>query len=80
MNDVTVSMSDDLAAQIEIRSKAEGFRSSGEYLLALARADCEVEAVELVLDARSAGPFSPLEADWKDRVRDAASHRAKQDN
>ena len=77
MSVVTVSMPDTLAAQIETRLKAGGFRSKAEYLLALARADCEHTAVESVLEERSAGPFALLESDWKDRVRDAVKNRAK---
>jgi len=45
------------------------------YLLALARADCEQTELEMVLEERSKGPFSPLETDWKERVRKAAKGR-----
>jgi len=44
-------------------------------LLALARADCEQTELEMVLEERSKGPFSPLETDWKERVRKAAKGR-----
>jgi hypothetical protein len=70
-------MPDTLAAQIEIRLKAGGFRSKAEYLLTLAQADCEHTEVESVLEERSAGPFALLEPDWKDRVRGAVKSCAK---
>ena len=77
MSVITVSMPDALAAQVETRSKATGFRSTAEYMLALALADCDHTAVESVLEERAAGPFSVLESDWKDRVRDAVTNRAE---
>ena len=76
MNVVTVSLPDALDAQIESRSKAGGFRSKEEYMLALVRADCEQAEVESVLGERWDGPFAPLEPDWKERVRNAAKHGA----
>jgi Arc/MetJ-type ribon-helix-helix transcriptional regulator len=75
MSNVTVSLPDALDAQIEHRFRAGGFRSKEEYLLALARADCEQSELEMVLEERSKGPFAPLEADWKERVRQAAKNR-----
>ncbi len=75
MSNVTVSLPDALDAQIENRFKVGGFRSKEEYLLALARADCEQSELEMVLEERLQGPFSPLEPDWKERVRKAAKDR-----
>lgn len=75
MSDVTISLSDDLNATLETRVSAAGFRSKQEYLLALVQADCERAQLEPVLEARLDGPFEPLEADWKQRVRDAAQRR-----
>ena len=75
MSNVTVSLPDALDAQIENRFRAGGFRSKEEYLLALARADCEQSEFEMVLEERFKGPFAPLEPDWKERVRNAAKDR-----
>ncbi len=75
MSTVTVSLPDALDAQIESRFKAGGFRSKEEYLLALARADCEQTELEMILEERCKGPFAPLEPDWKERVRKAAQDR-----
>ena len=75
MSTVTGSLPDALDAQIENRFKAGGFRSKEEYLLALARADCEQTELEMVLEERCKGPFLPLELDWKERVRKAAQDR-----
>ena len=75
MSVVTVSLPDALNAQIESRFKAGGYRSKEEYLLALARADCEQSEFEMVLEERFKGPFAPLEPDWKERVRNAAKDR-----
>lgn len=76
MRVVTVSLPAALNAQIENRFKAGGFRSKEEYFLALAHADCEQSEFEMVLEERYKGPFSPLEPDWKERVRQAAKDRA----
>jgi hypothetical protein len=75
MSEVTISLSDDLNATLETRANAAGFRSTQDYLLALVQADCERAELEPVLEARLNGPFEPLEADWKQRVRDAAQRR-----
>ncbi|MEO6182747.1 MAG: hypothetical protein ABIP71_06560 [Verrucomicrobiota bacterium] len=75
MSTVTISLPDALDAQIENRFKTGGFRSKEEYLLALAREDCEQSELEMVLEERCKGPFSPLESDWKERVRKAAQDR-----
>lgn len=75
MSIVTVSLPDTLDAQIENRFKAGGFHSKEEYLLALARADCEQPELEMVLEERFKGPFAALEPDWKERVRKAAKDR-----
>jgi hypothetical protein len=75
MTKVTVSLPDGVDATIESRAKATGFRSKEEYLLALAQADCERADLEPMLEARLDGPFEPLEAGWKKRVRDAAQRR-----
>lgn len=32
-----------------------------------------IDELDTVLLSRLAGPFAPLEADWKDRVREAAA-------
>jgi hypothetical protein len=75
MSEVTISLSDELNATLETRANAAGFASKQEYLLALVQADCERAQLEPVLEARLNGSFEPLEADWKQRVRDAAQRR-----
>jgi len=75
MSEVTISLSDDLNTTLESRANAAGFHSKQEYLLTLVQADCERAELEPVLEARLDGPFDPLEADWKKRVRDAAQGR-----
>lgn len=75
MSHVTVALPDALDALIENRSKSGGFHSKEEYLLALARTDCEQSELEMVLEERCAGPFAPLEANWKERVRQFAKGR-----
>ena len=75
MSHITVSVPEGLAAEIEKRAKAAGFGSKEDYLLELVRADCEQSQLERTLEARVDGPFTPLEADWMDRVRDAAQRR-----
>ena len=75
MSKVTISLPDAINATMESRANAAGFRSKEEYLLALVQADCERAELEPVLDARLDGPFEPLEADWKQRVRDEAQRR-----
>jgi hypothetical protein len=75
MSEVTISLSDDLNTTLESRANAAGFHSKQEYLLTLVQADCERAELEPVLEARLDGPFEPLEADWKQRVRDAAQRR-----
>ena len=75
MSDVTISLPDAINAAIENRASAAGFSSKEEYLLALVQADCERAEIEPVLEARVEGPVEPLEADWKQRIRDAAQRR-----
>lgn len=75
MSEVTISPPAALNATLETRANAAGFRSKEDYLLALVQADCEVVELEPVLEARVEGPFEPLEADWKQRVREAAQNR-----
>ena len=75
MSKITISLPDAINATIEGRATAAGFRSKEEYLLELAKADCERAELEPVLEARLDGPFEPLETDWKQRVRDAVQRR-----
>ena len=75
MSEVTISLPTGLDATLETRANAAGFGSKEDYLVALVRADCERAALEPVLEARLQGPFGPLEANWKQRVRDAAQKR-----
>jgi len=75
MSEVTISLPAGLDATLETRANAAGFGSKEDYLVALVRADCERVALEPVLEARLQGPFEPLEANWKQRVREAAQKR-----
>ena len=75
MTQVVISLPDGLNAELERRAKSGGFVSKEEYLLDLVRIHCEQAELESVLESRLEGPFAPLEADWKQRVRDAAHRR-----
>jgi hypothetical protein len=75
MSEVTISLPAGLDATLKTRANAAGFGSKEDYLLALVRADCECAELEPVLERRLEGPFEPLEADWKRRVREAAQKR-----
>ena len=75
MSQITVSLPDGLAAEMERRAKAAGFGSKEDYLLDVVRADCEQSELERKLESRIDGPFEPLEANWMDRVRQAARRR-----
>ena len=75
MSEITISLPAGLDASLETRANAAGFRSKEDYLLALVRADCERAELEPTLETRLQGPFEPLEADWKQRVREAARSR-----
>ena len=75
MSQITVSLPDGLAAEVERRAKAAGFTSKEDYLLELMRADCERFELERTLESRADGPFEALEADWMDRVRGAVRRR-----
>jgi hypothetical protein len=39
--------------------------------------DCAAGELERVLAERMDGPFAPLEADWKERVRSTAAKRTE---
>jgi hypothetical protein len=39
--------------------------------------DCAAGELEHVLAERMAGPFAPLEPDWKERVRNAVAKRTE---
>ena len=58
--------------------KTSGARSKEEYLLSLVESDCAAGTLERVLTERMAGPFAPLEPDWKERVRNAAAKRTEE--
>jgi hypothetical protein len=72
MSTVTIALPDPLDAALTERMRSSGARSKEEYLLQLIESDWAASELERVLTERSAGPFASLEADWKDRVRDAA--------
>jgi hypothetical protein len=73
MSTVTIALPDPLDAALRERMTAVGAHSKEEYLLALIESDCAVSELERVLVDRLAGPFEPLETDWKERVRQAAT-------
>jgi hypothetical protein len=75
MSTVTIHLPEVLDATLAERVKASGAASKEEYLLNLVESDCAGESLERVLIERLGGPFAPLEADWKDNVRKAASKR-----
>jgi hypothetical protein len=75
MSTVTVALPDPLDAALTERMKAVGAHSKEEYLLGLVEADCAASELERTLTERLAGPFAPLEPDWKQRVRQAAAER-----
>jgi hypothetical protein len=73
MSTVTIALPDPLDAALLERMMAVGARSKEEYLLALIESDCAASELERVLVDRLAGPFEPLETDWKERVRQSAT-------
>ncbi len=70
---ITIELPEPLDASLTERMKASGARSKAEYLLRLVESDCAAGTLEAVLTERTNGPFSPLEPNWKDQVRLAAS-------
>jgi hypothetical protein len=73
MSTVTIALPDPLDAALRERMAAVGARSKEEYLLALIESDCAAAELEPILADRVAGPFEPLETDWKERVRQSAT-------
>ena len=73
MSTITISVPDPLEAKLTERMNAVGAQSREQYVLGLVEADCAAEELERVLADRWGGPFAPLAADWKDRVRQAAT-------
>ena len=76
MSTITIAVPDPLDAALVERMNAVGAHSKEEYLLALVESDCAASELERTLTARMAGPFVPLAADWKERVRLSAAQRA----
>ena len=77
MSILTIHLPEPLDATLDERVRASGAGSKEEYLLSLVESDCAAGTLERVLAERMAGPFAPLEPDWKDRVRKTAAERAK---
>jgi hypothetical protein len=75
MPDVTIHLPDPLAAALARRVSETGAQSKEEYLLRLLESDFAVGTLEGMLSTRLAGAFTPLEPDWKDRVRKKAASR-----
>jgi hypothetical protein len=75
VSSITISLPNSLAAEVQRRALAAGYQSKEDYLLEVVRAHCEQAELETVLESRLAGPFSPLEPNWKQRVRDASKRR-----
>ena len=76
MSKVTIALPDSLDAALAERVKVSGARSKEDYLVGLVEADCGGQELDQILAERTAGPFAPLERDWKDRVRALAAERA----
>ncbi len=74
MATLTIALPDTLDAMLAARVRAAGAPSKEEYLVALVESDCATNALEETLSRRIDGPFQPLEADWKERVRHAAGN------
>lgn len=77
MSTLTIDVPEALDATLAERVKSSGAHSKAEYLLGLVESDCAAATLESVLAERLSGPFAPLEPDWKDLVRNAASKFAK---
>jgi hypothetical protein len=75
MSTLTIHLPEPLDATLAERVKTSGARSKEEYLLSLVESDCAAGTLEHVLAERMAGPFAPLEPDWKEQVRIAAARR-----
>ena len=75
MAQLMISVPDSLESLLHRRVAQAGFKSDEEYIVSLVQADCEAADLEAVLESRDAGPFAPLEADWKHKVRAAAQRR-----
>jgi hypothetical protein len=75
MPTLTIHLPEPLDAALAERMKTSGARSKEEYLLSLVEFDCATGILESTLAERLAGPFAPLEPDWKERVRSAAAKR-----
>ena len=76
MSALTIHVPEPLDAVLAERAKTSGARSTEEYLLSLVESDCAAGTLEHLLLERMAGPFAPLEPDWKERVRNNATGRA----
>ena len=73
MSTLTIALPDPLAEALAKRAMISGASSKEEYLLGLVESDCAAGELEETLAKREAGPFAPLEADWKEQVRRKAS-------
>ena len=78
MPTLTINLPEPLDATFTERVKTSGARSKEEYLLSLVESDCAAGTLERVLTERLAGPFAPLEADWRERVRSTAAKRTEE--
>jgi len=78
MSTLTIHLPEPLDATLAERVKTSGAGSKEEYLLRLVESDCAEGTLERVLTERMAGPFAPLEPDWRDRVRSTASKRTEE--
>ena len=77
MSTLTIHLPEPLDATLAERVRTSGARSKEAYLLSLVESDCAAGTLEQVLADRMAGPFAPLEPDWRDRVRSTTAKRAK---
>jgi hypothetical protein len=74
---LNIQLAEMLDATLAERAKASTARSKEEYLLSLVESGRAEGTPEQVLKERIAGPFTPLEPDWRDRVRSTAAECAK---
>lgn len=68
MSNVTIELTDDLAATLAQLAKLDGASSVEAYLLQLVEDDCAMSRLERTLLERDKGPFVPLDPDWQEKV------------
>jgi hypothetical protein len=72
MSTVTIALPDELEAALQRTMQVEGAESKEDYLLQLVAERCAQSELDRILQKRLKGPFTPFEADWKEKVRQRA--------